>query len=405
LKETFAEFTEYTPHITTRQGKFITSNFGVANGIIGFGSAAFKFLKPKFKLFKIGFHFVTPLMRGSIVSVKLFTSPQSSDCAFNRLHPGCPVSSRYTFSKGLGSALSLSPQYYILWAKKTKEKHRANGARKNQYAYIIGSMKGKINMENKLITVSGVTGYIDENGTAFLGIKDIAFGLGFTQSKNDVEYVRWETVNGYLSDLGFSQHVGKEFIPENIFYRLAMKASNKTAVDFQCKIADEILPAIRKTGTYAFKPMTQAELTAAIAQNQVEIEQKANAALEASNRTSRIVETALDALSAPPDTDWQIATGDKIKGMAQNYSLSYVVLFGDLYKELEHAAHVLLNSRVSRLQGRMKQAGATYKERQSVTKLHVIGLDPSLKLAFDGIVRRYNARYATDKISQFQQAM
>jgi len=26
-----------------------------------------------------------------------------------------------------------------------KEKHRANGARKNQYAYIIGSMKGKIN--------------------------------------------------------------------------------------------------------------------------------------------------------------------------------------------------------------------------------------------------------------------
>ena len=41
-----------------------------------------------------------------------------------------------------------------------------------------------------------------------------------------------------------------EFIPENIFYRLAMKAKNEVAEKFQAKVADEILPAIRKTGAY-----------------------------------------------------------------------------------------------------------------------------------------------------------
>ena len=41
------------------------------------------------------------------------------------------------------------------------------------------------------------------------------------------------------------------FIPENIFYRLAMKAKNETAERFQALVADEILPSIRKRGMYA----------------------------------------------------------------------------------------------------------------------------------------------------------
>lgn len=45
--------------------------------------------------------------------------------------------------------------------------------------------------------------------------------------------------------------MGKEdFIPENIFYRLAMKAKNEAAEAFQAKVADEVLPSIRKHGTY-----------------------------------------------------------------------------------------------------------------------------------------------------------
>ena len=91
----------------------------------------------------------------------------------------------------------------------------------------------------------------EKDGTAYLKLENVARGLGFVQMKNGVEYVKWERVSSYLEELGFSPEVGKDsFIPENIFYRLAMKAKNETAERFQAKVADEIIPSIRKHGAY-----------------------------------------------------------------------------------------------------------------------------------------------------------
>src|SRR5690606_26097755 len=106
--------------------------------------------------------------------------------------------------------------------------------------------------------IQGIRGFIDSNGVAQLSVEDVSWGLGFTQEKNGTAYIRWETVNGYLREFGFSQQVGKDqFIPENIFYRLAMKAKNERAERFQVLVADVILPQIRKTGSYSVKPMSE----------------------------------------------------------------------------------------------------------------------------------------------------
>lgn len=104
-------------------------------------------------------------------------------------------------------------------------------------------------------TICGVECY-EKDGTAYLKLESVARGLGFTttQTVNGVEYtnVRWKTVEQYLKDIGFLQEVAKnDFIPENIFYRLAMKAKNETAEKFQALVADEIIPSIRKHGIYA----------------------------------------------------------------------------------------------------------------------------------------------------------
>lgn len=105
----------------------------------------------------------------------------------------------------------------------------------------------------KLIEINGVRGYIDENGSAKLNLEDVSRGLGFTTvATSGNEVVRWQRVNKYLSDLHFIPTNGDaEYIPENIFYRLAMKAKNEVAEFFQSKVADEILPTIRKTGSYS----------------------------------------------------------------------------------------------------------------------------------------------------------
>lgn len=108
--------------------------------------------------------------------------------------------------------------------------------------------KKNIQIEN----ISGVDCY-EKDGTAYLKLETVARGLGFSRiAASGNEVVRWETVRKYLEELGVptswhenSKPTGKdglpEFIPENIFYRLAMKAKNETAEKFQAKVADENL--------------------------------------------------------------------------------------------------------------------------------------------------------------------
>ena len=111
------------------------------------------------------------------------------------------------------------------------------------------------------VLISGVSCY-EQDGTAYLKLEDDARGLGFTQTqnKNGTEYIsiRWETINRYLEEIGFPNKLGKDsYIPENIFYRLAMKAKNETAEKFQALVADEIIPAIRKTGSYTMPKLSK----------------------------------------------------------------------------------------------------------------------------------------------------
>lgn len=109
--------------------------------------------------------------------------------------------------------------------------------------------------EIRIENICGVDCY-EKDGTAYLKLENVARGLGFTttQMLKGTEYtnIRWSRVDGYLEEIGFATN-GKrpEFIPENIFYRLAMKAKNETAEHFQTKVADEIIPSIRKHGMYA----------------------------------------------------------------------------------------------------------------------------------------------------------
>ena len=117
-------------------------------------------------------------------------------------------------------------------------------------------------------TFCGVRGY-EKEGVAYLHIEDVARGLGFTQSqvKNGKEYtsIRWERIDAFLADFGFPPQVGESgnphdyYIPENIFYRLCMKAKNEVAEAFQAKVADDIIPSIRKTGSYSVSNKTNAK--------------------------------------------------------------------------------------------------------------------------------------------------
>lgn len=124
-------------------------------------------------------------------------------------------------------------------------------------------------MENfQIVNIKGVDCY-EKDGVAYLRLETVARGLGFTTiATSGNEVVRWNTVYKYLTDLGVAtscngvnyREMCPEFIPENVFYRLAMKAKNEAAEKFQAKVADEIIPSIRKTGGYGFRKMSLEEM-------------------------------------------------------------------------------------------------------------------------------------------------
>ena len=104
--------------------------------------------------------------------------------------------------------------------------------------------------ELEVLNISGIDCY-EKDGTVYLKLEAVARGLGFVRTAaSGNEVVRWERVEGYLKELDVPTCGHDDFIPENIFYRLAMKAKNEVAEAFQAKVADEVIPSIRKHGAY-----------------------------------------------------------------------------------------------------------------------------------------------------------
>lgn len=102
----------------------------------------------------------------------------------------------------------------------------------------------------------------NQDGSISINAEDTAIGFGWYEEKNGKVYPRWRTINSYLKELGFSQGVAKDdYIPESLFYRLGMKASNKVAEEFQNWLAIDVIPSIRKHGAYMTENTLEEALT------------------------------------------------------------------------------------------------------------------------------------------------
>ena len=105
----------------------------------------------------------------------------------------------------------------------------------------------------------------NEDGSISINAEDTARGLGFiqNQNKNGKLYISiiWETINNYCKEFNFPNKLGKDdFIPESLFYLLAMKANNEVARKFQTWLAVDVITQIRKNGQYQMKPTSNLEL-------------------------------------------------------------------------------------------------------------------------------------------------
>lgn len=96
---------------------------------------------------------------------------------------------------------------------------------------------------------------LNPDGSISVNAEDTAIGYGWTktETKNGKVYttIRWERINGFSAECGFAHEWSKDdYIPESLFYMLGFKAGNDRALKYQQWLAMEVLPSLRRTGSY-----------------------------------------------------------------------------------------------------------------------------------------------------------
>ena len=235
---------------------------------------------------------------------------------------------------------------------------------------------------------------IEKDGEEWFVGKDVATILGYAKPLDALSrHVDDEdsVIHGVLDSRGCVQQT--KLINESGLYSLIILSELPSARKFKKWITSEVIPSIRKTGGYGIPQMSQSELILKIAQNNVELERRIAAAESETKAVSEKLDNALDIFASPTSDNWKDEMNRIINRMIEENNLNYGLFRRKLYDELEQTASCDLGSRQKRLRGRMEKAGATYAERQAITKIDVISRDDKLKAIFDGIVRKYMAKY------------
>ena len=237
---------------------------------------------------------------------------------------------------------------------------------------------------------------IEENGAVMFCGSDVAKALGYSNPRDAISrHCRGVVKRDTPTESGMQE---MSFIPESDLYRLVFGSKLPTAERFTDWVTEEILPAIRKHGSYSRKPLTPAEQLLAQANVLVEQERRLSALEETAEKTSRAIEMIAAPAASTRDT-WQEETGKAIRQMCAEYALNYHSTTGDLYKELEGRAGIDLDARKRNLQKRLRANGATATECKAVSKLSVIARNPQLREIFTGIVQRKAAGLLTNRMT------
>lgn len=183
---------------------------------------------------------------------------------------------------------------------------------------------------------------LNPDGSISVNAEDTAIGYGWTQTqiKNGREYtsVRWERMNGFSADCGFPHEWGKDdYIPESLFYMLGFKAGNERALKYQQWLAIDVLPSLRKNGSYEMpKKLSATEQLRLQNQAILEVDEKVEAInqdLQQFKQDMPILGIEEDRITNAVKKKGVQCLGGKTSNAYKDHSLRQR-LYRDIYREL-----------------------------------------------------------------------
>lgn len=195
-------------------------------------------------------------------------------------------------------------------------------------------------------------------------------------------------VHEVTDNLGRKQK--KKFTTESGLYALifgAARQGNNLEIKEKAKaykrwVTNEVLPSIRKTGSYGvdlegLSPLLQLMIQTEQRQKQLEATQQQQA-----EQIDTIKETFMQR-----DEDWRNKMNSLMKGAAFRMGGNYQELRRRSYDVLEERARCDLDKRLRNLVERLEAQGATKTQLKNTTRMTVIEADPKLKEIYTTIVK------------------
>lgn len=212
------------------------------------------------------------------------------------------------------------------------------------------------------------------------------------------------------------RHQNTTVVNESGLYAVVLRSDKPQAKPFRKWVTSEVLPSIRKTGSYTtqsqfadLSPQLQLLIQMEIRQNKLEEEQK---------KQNQVLESMKETVNSPVDyalktgnsfgiakeaiilnrENWRTETRKILLKIVSKYPTIGTVdsVYNKLYEALDGRANVKLDTRLKNLKKRMDDAGFGSWHIDKKSKLDVIENDPKLIEIWIGLVKDYCMKVGLD---------
>ena len=227
------------------------------------------------------------------------------------------------------------------------------------------------------------------DGEPYFVAKDVAEILGYTNaSKAIADHVDDEDKlnNETLSSLG---QRGGWLINESGLYSLILSSKLPNAKKFKHWVTGEVLPSIRKTGSY--NSLDYSALSPQL-QFMIQMEQRQNAIETAVQTTNRRIDAMCETMQIRGD-NWRTATHSIVNRIATASRQEQRAIYLDIYDELEYRAGCNLSIRLENLRDRLYARGVSQSKIDHLNRIDVIADDKKLTEIYIAIVKEMAVKF------------
>lgn len=231
----------------------------------------------------------------------------------------------------------------------------------------------------------------------FVG-KDVAEILGYSNINKAIQMHVDEEDKKVLDYKGFS-HFGttlwsgndfsnKTIINESGLYSLILSSKLPNAKKFKHWVTSEVLPSIRKTGSYS---PDYSSLSPQL-QYLISLEQKTKELETAVQTTNRRLDSMCETMQIKGD-NWRKATHSLINRIATASGQEQRAIYLDIYDELEYRAGCNLSIRFDNLSSRLFARGVSQSRINRLNYIDVIADDKRLTEIYIAIVKEMAVKF------------